>query len=400
MLLSHKAVENAKPKEKAYKLNDGGGLYLLVKPNGAKYWRYDYRFNNKRKTLAIGVYDRVSLKEARNKHWEAKKLKDTGVDPSTDKRKKKQIQQRETFEAIAREWHKKKKGTWSERHSLKVLESLEREVFPYIGNDPVKALTPPDVLAVIRRVESRGALEIASRVLGRCNNIFKYAVQTGKATFNPASELSGTIETRKVTHMTALKREELPDFLEALDHYEGSIITKLAIQFILLTFVRTNELRYAQWAEFNLERKEWVIPAKRMKMKREHVVPLSDQAIQLLETLHQITGTYTYLFPSEKRTTQPISENTMLYGLYRMGYKGKTTIHGFRALSSTILNESGFSPDAIEAALAHVDGNRVRAAYNRSQYLPQRIEIMAWWADFVDAQRQGGSNIIPLRANL
>lgn len=398
MLLNHKIIENAKPKEKAYKLNDGSGLYLLVKPNGRKYWRYDYRFEGKRKTLALGVYDRVSLKEARNKHWESRKLKDEGIDPSTDKQQKKQELKQETFEAVAREWFAKKKGKWSEPHAKKILASLETEVFPHIGNSAIKSLTPPEILAVIRRIENRGALEVASRVLGRCNNICKYAVQTGKATFNPASELSGTIETRKVQHMTALKRQELPDFLHDLDSYQGSVITRLAIQFILLTFVRTNELRYAQWTEFNIETKEWVIPAERMKMKREHIVPLSEQSLKRLEILRQITGTYTYLFPSEKRTTQPISENTMLYGLYRMGYKGKTTIHGLRSTASTILNESGFNPDAIEAALAHVEGNKVRAAYNRSLYLKERIEIMTWWADYLDSQREGGSNVIPLKA--
>lgn len=399
MSLNVSKINSLKPTKKQKKVSDGEGLYILIKPNGKKFWRLKYRFVGKERTLSIGEYPTVSLKAARLSKDQAKSLLAQNIDPNEEKRRQKAKQSAETFEIIAREWHEQKKGTWKLNHANSVLQSLEREVFPYIGNRELNKLTPPDMLAVIRRIEHRGALDIAARVLGRCNNVFKYAVQTGRATHNPTSDLSGTIKTRKVKHMNALKREQLPKFIEKLDTYQGSIITKLAIQLILITFVRTNELRYARWEEFNFDKKEWVIPAKRMKMKREHIVPLSGQTLALLEVLRQITGHYKLLFPSEQRSTQPISNNTMLYGLYRMGYKGKTTIHGFRSTASTILNESGFNPDAIEAALAHIDSNKVRSAYNRSQYLKERVELMEWWGSFLDAQRAGGSNIIPLRVN-
>jgi integrase len=266
-----------------------------------------------------------------------------------------------------------------------VVTSLEKDAFPVLGDLSVKEITPPMVLEVIRAVESRGALDVASRVLQRTSAIFRYAIQTGRASYNPAADMKGVLKTRKVEHRSAISQGELPDFLKKLDSYSGDPITKLAMRLIVLTFVRTGELRGARWEEFDVDQGEWRIPAERMKMRSPHIVPLSPQALAVVEELRPLTGHFDLLFPSQRDQGKPISENTLLYALYRLGYHKRATVHGFRALASTILNETGFRSDVIERQLAHVERNKVRAAYHRSEYLEERQKMMDWWGACIES---------------
>ena len=400
MALTDTQVKQRKPKTKPFRLSDGGGLYLQVQPKGGKYWRLAYRYAEKQKTLAFGVYPHISLADARKKRDEAKKYLSKGIDPSNlmskKVRKRSEIENQEnSFEAIAREWHELQKGAWSESHAERVLASLSSEAFNDIGTIPIQDVTAPHVLAVLRKIEKRGALEIASRVLQRCSAIFRYAIQTGRVEHNPVTDLQGALRTKKVEHRSALTQAELPIFLEKLNVYEGNTITQLALRLVILTFVRSGELRGATWSEFDLENAEWRIPAKRMKMRKEHIVPLSEQALKVLIELKPITGKHDLVFPSERTWKKSMSENTMLYAMYRMGYHGRATVHGFRATASTILNESGFKPDVIERQLAHIERNKVRAAYHRSEYLEERKTMMQWWADFIDGL-QDNNNVVPI----
>lgn len=390
MKLSATTVKTARIEEKDYKLFDGGGLYLLVKKNGSKYWRYKYRFNGKEKVLAIGVYPVITLKVAREKHIEARRLLHEGVDPSEQKqllRAAATAKHENTFETLAREWWGLSRGKWTEKHARRVLKSLEVDVFPYIGGRPIGEITSPEVLKVLRKVESRDALDVASRLLQRSSSIFRYAIQTGKATQNPCDNLSGVLKTRKVKHQASLSRLELPVFLKKLEGYDGSPVTSIALKMLIHTFVRPGELRGAKWEEFDLERKEWRIPAERMKMKTPHIVPLSEEVLCFLDMLCPLTGKYKLLFPGERSKHKPMSENTMTFALYRLGYKGRATGHGFRATASSILNEEGFNRDAIERQLAHIERNDVRAAYiHHAEYLKERRKIMEWWGQYLSDQ--------------
>jgi len=402
MPLADTRIKQAKPLEKPYKLSDGGGLYLHIQTSGAKYWRLAYRFGGKQKTLALGVYPDVSLASARDERGKARELLVAGIDPSTVMSKRVKIratfdQLENSFEAVAREWHEKQKGEWTEHHAERVLRGLKNEVFPDIGNIPIAEVTAPQILAMLKKIESRDALELASRTQQRCSAIFRYAVQTGRVQHNPAADLRGVLKTRKVKHRAALSRADLPEFLENLDTYKGNRVTQLALKLILLTFVRTRELRGAKWKEFDLERAEWRVPAERMKMGIEHFVPLSSQAVEILQKLKPITGKSELVFPSERSLRKPVSENTMLYAMYRMGYHKRATVHGMRATASTILNESGFNPDAIERQLAHIPKDEVRAAYHRAKYLEERRNMMQWWADFLDGV-SGTENVVPIKA--
>jgi len=400
MALTDRTIQTkAKPADKAFKLADGHGLYLLVKPTGGKYWRMDYSIGAKRKLLAFGVYPDVSLKEARDKQADARKLIRNGQDPAEIKREHKRqakAQSEHSFENIAREWHGKQ-GRWTADHAQRVLSTLEKEVFPRIGDKPIKDITAPMILEAVRRVEKRNALDVASRVLQRISTVYRYAIQTGRTTYNPAADLAGSIKTRKVTHRAALGRAELPAFLAKLQAYDGQPVTRLALNLIVLTFVRSRELRGARWDEFDLDRAEWRIPAARMKITAEHIVPLSRQAIAILDELKPLTGSYELVFPNQNNVTRVMSENTLLYAMYRMGYHSKATVHGFRATASTILNEMGFRPDVIERQLAHAERNKVRAAYHRSEYLGDRRQMMQAWSDYIGGLATG-SNVIPLRA--
>lgn len=392
MALTNTRVKQIEPRDKDYKEFDGNGLYLHIKTNGSKYWRLKYRFNGKEKLLSIGVYPRVSLAKARKAANKARDQIEEGIDPSLEKKKSKQdalIKQENSFEVIAKEWWGKQKGRWSEKHADKVLRSLEINIFPDIGYRPVADIQPPEIIQTLRKIENRGAIEQASRLLQRTTAVFKYAVQTGRATINPASELSGVLATRKVEHRPSLNRSELPGLLMKLEAYDGRLLTKLAMKLLIVTFVRPGELRGARWEEFDLTAKEWRIPGDRMKMKEEHIVPLSKQTIKILKELEPLSGQYELVFPGERSWKKEMSENTLIYALYRMGYKGRATAHGFRATASSILNESGFNPDAIERQLAHMERNKVRGAYtHHAQYLADRKKIMQWWADYLDNTQQ------------
>lgn len=404
MPLTDPDIRNAKPGEKPYKLSDSGGLFLLVTPNGGKWWRLKYRHAGKEKLLSLGVYGKgdgkVSLKEARTKRDEAKALLAAGTDPAATmtKREKKRaatLRAENSFESLAREWLKHKSGQWSEGHTKRVLDSLEVEVFPILGDRPVTEITPPEVLEVIRGMEKRGILEAASRTQQRIKSVFRYAIQTGRASYNPSAELAGVLMTRKVQHREALSREALPDFVKKLEAYPGTPEVKQALKLLMLTFVRPGELRGARWEEFDLEAKVWRIPGERMKMKAPHLVPLSRQALALLEELRPLTGRFALLFPGVNDRERPISENTLNDAIRkRLGFQA--TSHGFRATASTILNEDGFRPDAIERQLAHAERNKVRAAYHRTEYLEERTKMMQAWADYLDALKV--ENVVPFKA--
>ena len=399
MALTNTAVTNAKPKSKPYKLSDSGGLYLYVTPTGLKSWRLKYRLDGKERVLTIGKYANkskqgVSISEARQARDEAKQLLTEGIDPSKEKQRKKHVvknQQADTFEIIAREWWIARKSAWTESHANSVKRSLEQNVFPTLGKRPVADITPQEVLQMIKQIESRGAHEIASKVLQRCNAIYRYAITTSRAVHNSAADLREALKTPEKKHYPALTAKELPDFLEKLEGYDGHIQTKLATKLLVLTFVRTGELRGALWDEFDLKKREWNIPASRMKMKKDHLVPLSDQAIAILKELKPLSGHRDHVFPSRQNANKPMSENTILYALYKLGYHTKATGHGFRTTASTILNETGFNPDAIERQLAHVPKNKIRGTYNKAQYLPERKKMMQWWADYLDQQESSGN---------
>ncbi|MDQ3797601.1 MAG: site-specific integrase, partial [Pseudomonadota bacterium] len=305
-------------------------------------------------------------------------------------------QSENSFESIAREWQEQNEGRWAHHHAFVVLRSLQREVFPTLGAKPIHEITAPMILETIKRIAKRDALEVASRVLQRVSSVIRYAIQTGRATYNPAADLVGSLKTRKVTHRAALSRAELPEFLTKLNAYDGHPITRLAMKLMVLTFVRSSELRGARWEEFDFERAEWRIPAERMKMGTEHIVPLSRQAVAVIEELRPITGRYELLFPNRNSLNKPMSENALIYAMYRMGYHSKATVHGFRATASTILHELGFWPDVIERQLAHAERNSFRAAYRRSEYLEERRRMMQAWADYLDTLATGAT-VIPLR---
>ena len=392
--LSAVQVKSAKPKEKTYKLSDGKGLNLEIRPNGSKYWRLSYRYQQKQKTLALGVFPVVSLSEARELTLEAKKLLQKNIDPSVHKKREKIETSEHTFKLIADQWHKKESGLWSKDHSDKVWHSLKMDAFPHIGDMPIKDIRTPDVLSVIRLIESRGALDVASRVKQRIKSVLRYAIQTGILEFNVADALDGVIQTRKVTHRKTLKLDELPSFLNALDTYPGYTLTGYALQLIVHTFVRPGELRSAEWKDIDMEKATWRIPAEKMKMKEEHIVLLSKQVLSLLEKIKKKTGRFNLVFPGSHDSKKPISENTLTYAIRkRLGFDA--TAHGFRTTASTTLNESGFRVDVIERQLAHGERNKVRAAYNRSQYLAERKEMMQWYSDYLDSLKSG-AKIIPL----
>jgi integrase len=385
--LSEAAVRNAKPKDKPYKLADGEGLFLLVLPNGAKYWRLRYFFAGKEKLLAVGVYPHVSLSDARQRKIEARKALAAGYDPGKLKKEQKRqaiAKYSNTFEDVAREWlEKRTMHLASSTRSVKV-KRLESYVFPSLGSMAIAEINAPDVLEMVRKVEKRGTLEIAKRLLQVTGQVFAYAIATGRATRNPVPDLRGALQTPVVKHRAFLKEKELPEFLMKLELYDGHPQTKIALGLLLLTFVRTTELRAAKWEEIDWKKAEWRIPGSRMKMREEHIVPLSKQALALLKELQHHSGTRDYLFPNTHSANGFMSENTMLYALYRMGYHSRTTGHGFRSTASTILNENGFRSDVIEKQLAHSERDNVRAAYNHAQYLTERRDMMQWWADHIE----------------
>ncbi len=355
------------------------------------------------------MYPTVTLKAAREAAAEARRTLAKGQDPGQERRRDKQqrlVEAGNTFEVLAREWWQQQRGTWTVDHSTRVWTRLESDALPALGDRPIMAIEPQDVIAALRRIEGRGALDVASRVLQDIRRVCSYAVQTGRLTHNPATDLAGVLKTRAASHRDSLPREELPDFLRTLAayHERGRLLTRLAIELLVLTFVRSGELRGARWEEFDLGERLWRIPGSRMKMKTEHLVPLSLQSVAVIAQLQPITGMYDRVFTSERHRQEPMSDNTMRRAIFKLGYDGNTpgeskaVPHGFRATAASILNESGFNPDAVERQLAHRERNTVRAAYtHHARYLEKRRDMMQWWGNYLDQLRDGRSNMIPAK---
>lgn len=395
MKLNARQVDAAKPREKAYKLADGAGLYLEVVPSGSRYWRMKYRFNGKEKRMAFGVYPAVSLAQARALRDEAKKKLAEGIDPSFAKKEEKlvrDVQLNNTFQAVALEWHGTRVSRWSEGYASDIIEAFNKDIFPYIGQQPVNEIKPLVLLNVLRRMESRGATEKAKKVRQRCSEVFRYAIVTGRAEYNPAADLTSAMSGHESKHYPFLTVEELPDFFKALSGYTGSPLVVLAARLLILTGVRTGELRGAFWSEFDLEKAVWEIPAARMKMKRPHLVPLSTQALEIVQQLKVMSGQYPLVFPGRNDPRKTMSEASINQVFKRIGYTGKVTGHGFRHTMSTILHEEGFNTAWIETQLAHVDKNAIRGTYNHAQYLDGRQEMMQWYADYIDKLLSSSTN--------
>ena len=395
------AVKNAKPRGKPYRLAAGKGLYVEVMPTGAKYWRWKYRFGGKEKRLALGVYDEVSLAAAKDARDEARATLRNGIDPGA-KRKAERLAARvaaaTSFEAVAREWLEKQATKLAPNTIARAERLLESLAFPWIRTRPVSEITPPELLEVLRRVESQGKLETAQRLKQRCGQIFRYAIATGRAERDPSADLRGALATPKVRHRAAITDPaEVGALLRSIEGFSGQFVTHCALRLLPLLFVRPGELRHAEWSEIDLDAAEWRIPAERTKMRRPHLVPLSTQAVEILRDLEPLTGRGRFVFPGIRTIRRPISENTINAALRRLGYsKEEMTGHGFRSLATTLLNEQGWPPDVIERQLAHIERNKVRAAYNRAEHLGERRKMMQAWADYLDGLRAGGQ-VTPIR---
>lgn len=393
MLLNDPKVRNAKPEAKSRKLFDGEGLYLEISPTGGKWWRLKYRFNGKEKRISLGTYPKISLAEAREERRKAKNKLAEGTDPSAAKQAEKAQRKAaltNTFESAARAWLEHRAEAWTERTRTIIWASLERYALPSLGNKPITEIQPSDVRAMVQAIEAAGASETAGRVFQRMRAIFRYAIAHGLVKVDPTYPLkpSEIFRPRKVTHRAAMAEKDVPAFLRKLSKYEGDPTTCHALKLLMLTAVRPGELRGARWDEFDVKRALWRIPAERMKMKTEHLVPLSTQALQVLEDIQPLTGSDVLVFPSPFYPGKALSENTFNSALARMGYKGIATAHGFRSLFSTVANEHGHRADVIERQLAHEERDEVRGAYNRAQYLTERAELVQWWADHLDALGQ------------
>lgn len=397
MALTDAKLRTLKPKEKVYRLGDSAGLYIEVAVNGSRYWRMKYRFLGKEKRLAFGVYPEVTLAEAREKRDAARKLLASGSDPAEAKKIAKATQQanaENTFEAVAREWHTSKADRWSLRYRDEIIDTFEKDIFPYIGKRPIAEIKPLELLETLRKMEKRGALEKMRKVRQRCGEVYRYAIITGRAEYNPAPDLASALTPPKKQHFPFLTAEELPYFLKDLAGYTGSVITKTATKIILLTAVRTQELRFARWQDIDLEKGIWEIPAEVMKMKRPHVVPLSKQVIELFNSLKPLSGHYELVFIGRNDHRKPISKESVNQVIELLGYKGRLTGHGFRHAMSTILHEKGYNSAWIETQLAHIDKNAIRGTYNHAQYLDGRREMMQWYADYMDELEGSLDNVV------
>ena len=396
--LSDKHIQYAMPQAKDYKLYDRDGLRMLIRTSGTKVWQFNYQYRGKHKTLTIGRYlgrgtpGHVGLKEARYATHEARALLNQGIDPKEHNDKEQEIASgSETFEFIAREWHGK--GIWADKHAKSILRSLERDVFPTIGDKNLSEINARDIIALIDSILERDATDVAKRICQRCEAIFEYAILKGICDNNPAMGRSKYIRPKPVQHRPHLSEAEFPEFLAKLETYHGRPYIKLAMKLLVITFVRPGELRQAKWEEFDLENAIWSIPAERMKMRKGHKVPLSKQALELLSEIAKVTRKSDFVFPSVQGANKCISDVTLLKCLKILGYEGdkKITPHGFRHTASTILNEHRFDKDIIERQLAHTDKNKVRAVYNHAEYIDERREMMQWNADFIDEQRAKGA---------
>lgn len=401
MPLNDLKVRNAKPKDKPYKLTDSEGLYLHITEKGSKLWRFRYRFEGKEKLLALGKYPEISLLDARQRRDDARRLLANNVDPGAVRKAQKQakVGETETFEVIAREWHTKFTSTWTSGHSITIMSRLERDLFPWIGTRPIKHIKAPELLSVLRRVESRGALESAHRIRTIAGQVFRYAVATGRAERDPAADLKGALPQPGEKHHAAITDpKEVAPLLRAIDGYTGHFVVKCALRLAPMFFVRPGELRHAEWAEIDLDETVWNIPAEKMKMKQPHIVPLCRQAVEILTELKKMTGASKYVFPSGRSFARPMSNNAINAALRRMGYsKDEMTGHGFRAMARTMLDEVlQVRPDFIEHQLAHAVRDPNGRAYNRTAHLEERRRMMQTWADYLDDLRQG-AKVLPFK---
>ena len=386
MPLNDMQIRRAKPEAKAYTLGDGQGLSLLIEPNGSKSWRFRYRYAGKPKMISLGVYPTITLADALSRRDDARKLVAEGKNPSEVRKEQKialQTESESAFEKIATEWHQMKSAKWSAGYASDIMEAFQNDIFPYVGTRPIGEIKPLELLNVLRKIEKRGALEKMRKVRQRCSEVFRYAIATGRAEFNPAADLSSALEVHQSNHFPFLKADELPDFLRALDSYTGSRLVQIATKLLMITGVRTIELRAALWSEFDLDNAIWEISAERMKMRRSHLVPLSTQALDLLNELKMMTGNYRYVFPGRNDPNKPMSEASINQVIKRIGYGGRLTGHGFRHTMSTILHEKGFDSAWIEIQLAHVDKNSIRGTYNHAQYLEKRSSMIQWYNDYI-----------------
>jgi integrase len=388
--LSELAIRAAKPKERPYKLRDGGGLFLLVRPDAALYWRFRYRYEGREKLISLGVYPHVSLKAARARRDEARLALTNGIDPAA-KRRAERVAQADSFEAIAQEWISKRPdvdpGTVKRDY-----DRLRKFIYPYVGKRPIASIEAPELLDALRKIEARGRHETAHRTKSVCGRVFRYAIATGRAKRDVSADLRGALTPPPNNNLAAITEPaKVGELLRAIDCYSGHDYTALALKLLPLVFTRPGELRAARWSEINFQEAEWRIPAGRMKKRREHIVPLSRQALAILRELHPLTGNRVFLFPSLLAPNErPMSNNTMNTALRRMGYsREEMTSHGFRSVASTLLNEQGFAPEVIEPQLAHAERNQVRAVYNRSLRLAERRKMMQVWADYLEGLRSG-----------
>ena len=400
-LLTDVKLRQAKcPKgQSVLKLHDGEGLYLWVFPNGSKYWRMRYWIEGKEKLSALGVYPQVTLNQARSRRVKMQRQLADGLDPAVARKAEKHARMMAaegSFEAVAKEWYGKHVHQWSASHTRDVQRRLEANIFPALGKRPIAEMEAPELLAALRKIESRGSHDLAHRLLQVCGQVFRYAIATGRCSRDLSKDLYGALAPHKKKNQAAVRPEELPELMRAIAGYDrlGSSQVRLALELLALTFVRTGELIGATWDEFDLENAVWCIPAERMKMRAEHVVPLTRQTIAKLTELKRLSGYSRFVLPG-RDAAKTMSNGAMLMALKRMGYAGKMTGHGFRAVASTILNESGqWSADAIERQLAHCERNAVRGAYNRAEYLKERKRMMQWWADYLDSVTNGSKVIV------
>ena len=399
--LSDIQVRTAKPQGKEFKLMDGFGLYLLVTPTNGKLWRFDYRYGDKRKVIAFGAYPALSLADARQRREDAKKLLANSIDPGEMKKSIKQTKialEENSFEIIAHEWHTKFSGQWSEGHALTIMDRLKRDVFPWLGSIPISEIKPVDILAVLRRVEGRGALETAHRIRTICGQVLRYAVATGRAERDIAADLRGALPPVREKHHAALTYpKEVAELLRAIDSFAGTFHVQCALKLAPMLFVRPGELRQMEWAEIDFDEERWNIPAEKMKMKIPHIVPLSRQAMAILRELQPLTGFGKYVFPNHRTPLRPMTDNAINAALRRMGYTSEDqTGHGFRAMARTILDEVlQVRPDYIEHQLAHAVKDPNGRAYNRTAHLVERKKMMQLWADYLDGLK-AGAKVIPI----
>jgi integrase len=395
--LTDTEIRKAKAKASAYRMSDGGGLYLWITPPGGKLWRWKYRFEGREKLMTFGSYPDVSLSLARERHAAARKLLATATDPMAERKAEKAAVEN-SFQSVARLWLAHWQDGKSPRHVDYVKRRMDADILPCLGARPIALIEAPDLVAMTKAIEQRGARDIAKRALETTGQVFRFAIAHGHTTRNPASEIrpSDILKSNRKVNYARVDARELPELLRAIEVYQGTHVTRLAMKLMALTFVRTSELIGARWAEFDAEAARWDIPAERMKMRTPHIAPLSRQALEVLDTLHTLTGQSEWLFPGDRNASKPMSNNTILKALERMGYKGRMTGHGFRGLASTILHEQGYAHDHIELQLAHAPRNAVSAAYNHALYLEPRAKMMQDWADFLERTQRGGK-VLPFR---